>query len=112
MFGVAIALAMAAKRRVVGNALTSIQSVAELGFKQGVCWRFGKPLASGCRRGCVACSDHAAAAGDAAGRAMPRASVAGRPAILDALQRRGPVAGQNALPHGLCYLAFHGIRTI
>ncbi|WP_146096111.1 hypothetical protein [Xanthomonas arboricola] len=30
---VAIALAMAAKRRVVGDALTSIQSVAELGFK-------------------------------------------------------------------------------
>ncbi|CAD7380988.1 hypothetical protein [Xanthomonas arboricola] len=37
MFGVAIALATAAKRRVVGDALTSIQSVAELGFKQGVC---------------------------------------------------------------------------
>jgi len=33
MFGVAIALAMAAKRRVAGDALTSIQSVAEFGFK-------------------------------------------------------------------------------
>jgi hypothetical protein len=33
MFGVAIALAMAAKRRVAGDAPTSIQSVAELGFK-------------------------------------------------------------------------------
>ncbi|MBB5879390.1 hypothetical protein GGR74_000538 [Xanthomonas arboricola] len=37
MFGVATALAMAAKRRVVGDALSSIQSLAELGFKQGVC---------------------------------------------------------------------------
>jgi hypothetical protein len=112
MFGVATALAMAAKRRVVGDALSSIQSLAELGFKQGVCWRFGKPLASGCGRGCVACSDHAAAAGDAAGSAVPRASVAGRPPIVDALQRRWSVARQNALPLGLCYLAFHGIRTI
>ncbi|CAD2246350.1 hypothetical protein [Xanthomonas arboricola] len=112
MFGVAIAMAMAAKRRVVGDTLTSIQSVAELGFKQGVCWRVGKPLASGCGQGCVAYRDHAAAAGDAVGRAMPRASVAGRPAIVDALQRRWSVARQNALPHGLCYLAFHGIRTI
>ncbi|WIX25562.1 hypothetical protein PUV44_00975 [Xanthomonas arboricola pv. corylina] len=34
MFGVAIALAMAAKRRVAGDALTWIQSVAELGFKK------------------------------------------------------------------------------
>ncbi|NIJ91360.1 hypothetical protein FHT12_000018 [Xanthomonas campestris] len=35
--GVATALAMAAKRRVVGDALSSIQSLAELGFEQGVC---------------------------------------------------------------------------
>ncbi|WP_126967382.1 hypothetical protein [Xanthomonas arboricola] len=51
MFGVAIALAMAAKRRAVGDVPTSIQSVAEPGFKQGVCWRFGKQLASGCGLG-------------------------------------------------------------